>query len=222
MAGGLHGVAADKPGMDTFVGRSCAGNCESIPTATRGVPCRSCESADLKDFGSPMHSEKEIKCMKDKKLWRQIFEIKSVVAFDRPSPMLRVPLHGVRRPFYVPEQSLHESWEPPMRANLQETGRFLLRMLRPHYGNTILDLGRSMCAVRVGTTCSGSDIGITVMQQTLDLISEQSKGIELIHVFSIEIDEKRGISFCSNTIRFTFSMMYTSWRKDKAFATRAP
>ena len=103
-----------------------------------------------------------------------IWTIPEVYVFEQPVLNVDVPDSRFGRPFCLPECQLYSQPTPHIRANLHETAEFFLSKLTKAEQECILQLGKSLsgCSIRVGTTCSGSDICIPVLQSVLDHISQ--------------------------------------------------
>lgn len=81
---------------------------------------------------------------------------------------------GIPRIFRVPFDSLREQPIAPTRGDLYETAAFFVSKVSPEHQESLLTLGKSLRGriVRVGTTCSGSDICIPVLAKTLEYLCE--------------------------------------------------
>lgn len=105
-----------------------------------------------------------------------LWEFSEVSAFANPSTvMLSTKIPG-NRPFQVPLHRLRYTVPPPTRADLSDTCRFFLQSMTPSDRDTVMRLGDSLRgkSVPVGTTCSGSDICISVLRRILDTISGEA------------------------------------------------
>lgn len=99
-----------------------------------------------------------------------LWNIKAVNVFDEQSQISFVSQKYKNRLFTMPKASLcHHALSPPANLNLKDTCSYFLNMCTPEQRRAISAQVQRLSdvSIRVGTTCSGSDIGITVLRQTI-------------------------------------------------------
>lgn len=161
---------------------------------------RACE--DSFEAATPMYSRKQMKVIQKQKscfAW----EILKVQAFDDEivTSCLEIPQRMRNRPFPVPIDELKaRHLDYPTSLSLKETGKFFLSCMKPDMIGALKHTVGALCCgkatVRIGTTCSGADICVRVVQQTFAILQEHfgKQGITVEHTFSCEKDpRKRGI-----------------------------
>lgn len=107
------------------------------------------------------------------------WQLDSVTTFDVPSPVPWVDTAYRNRTIKLKVSALQQGFARAKvkipKPDLRETCDFFMGICDPVYQckifDTILSLDRS--TIRIGTTCSGSDIVITVFKQTLAALNKQ-------------------------------------------------
>lgn len=126
--------------------------------------------ADMMDCLGPLSHAPEAKLSKAQFLWTiaRVSSFSETMQIEIPPSEL-----GNKMVFHLPARRL-QSCSAPSRGDLHETGEFFLRRLQPVYADRVWDVGQSLGGkeIRVGTSCSGSDICISVLRSTLQLISK--------------------------------------------------
>lgn len=120
-----------------------------------------------------VYTARELRSMRAKQcLWC----ISEVTAFSASAPVALPRRMAVsNRPFTVRSTLLHQL--APQKADLQEIAAFFLNSLPAEQRDVIMKVGatlRGKC-IRVGTTCSGSDICIPCLRSVLDVISGEAR-----------------------------------------------
>ena len=154
-----------------MVGEISLSGCEKVSNWT---------SPELKDMRQHMYSHSQFKSMKAYKnayIWQaseiNVYEESHCVRFLQVAPRFR------NRPFAVPLKKLQEAAanDCPKNLHLGETARFFLGNLPSDDQNTLRQTVRSLASttgkIRIGTTCSGTDIVVKVLEQTLAEICRQ-------------------------------------------------
>lgn len=131
--------------------------------------------------------------------WR--LEVLRVDPFDNPilTGCMELPPRSRTRPFAVPIEKLKARKSAlltpfPATHHLQETAGYFMHCVGPTVSDQIKGLLTSLCGenctIRVGTTCSGTDVCVAVIKQTLDFLQSHFKlqGVTVQHVFSCEKD----------------------------------
>ncbi len=113
---------------------------------------------------------------------------------------LSIPPRSRVRPFPVSIDKLKaiEKQMPyPSTLDLKETANLFVHCLDTTILDRLKNVMASLCkgkaTIRVGTTCSGTDICVTVIKQTLSFLQShfQCEGVTVEHVFSCEKDAKK-------------------------------
>lgn len=134
-------------------------------------------SQDAESYGIDLN---KIRCLASKtstaREW--LWTFKHILLFDSYTPIsLRSSRINNNRPFLVQEHRLGARVEPPKRAHLRDTARFFLNQLQRQHQENIAGIAHNLRGrtIRVGTTCSGTDICLAVLRHTLDAISGEAR-----------------------------------------------
>ena len=172
---------------------------------------RACE-ASFKATAS-LYNPKQMKVIEEQKSC-YAWEVLRLEAFQEEivTGCLEIPLRFKGRPFPVPIGDLKaRPLNYPTSLNLKETGKYFLSCMKPDMleglKRTVDSLCRGKAVVRIGTTCSGTDICVRVVQQTFAMLQEQfqKQGITVEHTFSCEKDpRKRSIMLLGHSPKHCF------------------
>lgn len=152
----------------------------SIEISCQCVSSRS-EIDSLVDQSAGIYSKTQAKAMKSNKCtW--IWTIKSISVFDSPSQIRFLDLapRFKNRPFLMKraDLSLTHVNRGPKAMNLEETARFLYEHAPSEMREGILHVLESLRTktIRIGTTCSGIDICVNVLQDTEQYFNKLKAG----------------------------------------------
>lgn len=121
--------------------------------------------------------EKAMKSNKNQWVWDvsvEIFELPSLVRFLDVAPRFR------NRPFVVKKRDLcaHRPDTAPKAMTLLETARFFFEYATEEMQNRLLQVLENLQnqTIRIGTTCSGSDVCVTVLEKTVQFFNKLKAG----------------------------------------------
>ena len=124
-----------------------------------------------------MYTAKELKGPKSKWL---VWWLEDIAAFASPSPVT-IPVKKAlnNRPFYLSRSHLVEP--PELKGDLHCTAQFFIDSLPDGMKKNVMKLGQALRgkSVRVGTTCSGSDVCLPCLQSVFDIISGEARAVEI-------------------------------------------
>lgn len=125
------------------------------------------------------------------KRYKWFWRLSLTYSFIQPTRHLNLKRKGMNRCFVLPLKDLQEgdSSERLVPANLVDTAKFFISRLPQEDQNTLYKVGEALSGsgvIRVGTTCSGTDICLAALKGALDTISKAgspSKGVyNLFHL----------------------------------------
>ena len=140
-------------------------------------------SVDLKgawpEWANNMYSTYHLKHFKSlKRLFH--WNLKSIDMVEEESEVRPLrPKHSGHQPFRRPTSDFkYTPARPPANLCLKETARYFMETSGDSYIRPLLENLRSLKGktIRVGTACSGTDICVTVLKQTLEFFNEQEAG----------------------------------------------
>lgn len=137
-----------------------------------------------------MYNVEFLEGMKNQKVFEwtiseiEVFPTETAVNFTGQRPK--------NRPFVLsPSMIKADIAKPPGHQSLSETARYFSEMLTPPFQ---LLLQKAMKAadnktIRIGTTCSGSDICVTAFKEMINMLNKKyDKNVQVAHIFSCELD----------------------------------
>ena len=134
-----------------------------------------------KDLCQTVYSQKQVKSMKAaKEVWR--WETQEISMFDTPhmAKFIDVAPRNRNRIFTAKIQDLQPvPAAVPMRLDLTETAQYFSHLMKPADKIALQRTFKNLCksrggngVIRVGTTCSGTDVCITVLKQTVEYLNK--------------------------------------------------
>lgn len=135
----------------------------------------------------------KIASMKEsKKMWLWQLEDVNKWEPERLARFVDVAPRYKNRPFVLPSATL-QAIQPvskiPIRQNLKDTARFFLNQFEEKHSSTlmqtVLNVASRTGKIRVGTTCSGTDICVRVLKETVDVLNKIQAGKKIVFRVSL-------------------------------------
>lgn len=116
--------------------------------------------------------------------------MKDIAVYENPHRVrfLEVAPRFKNRPFAVNLQELSQSVRGivPKRLHLRDTASFFMNQLPAENRNALLqtvgNLTKTCKKIRIGTTCSGTDICIPAMRAVLQHVNELQAGVDNLQI----------------------------------------
>lgn len=138
---------------------------------------KACGKSQLADHCQQMYSQEVVGKLKyNKSTW--LWRISAVNVFDTPHTckFLDVAPRFKNRPFYMAKETLAPATPKsiPKRLHLFDTGKFFVDSFSDEHKQALFALlrGLNKQVIRVGTTCSGTDVCIKALQELVNVFNE--------------------------------------------------
>eukprot|EP00438_Fugacium_kawagutii_P013459 Skav231263 [mRNA] locus=scaffold2436:74586:81781:+ [translate_table: standard] len=164
-----------------------------ILTLKHCLPFRSSDP-EMKSSADRVYSKRDLDDFKQNRttLWWMFDDIAQL---DKPGPMQWVDHVFKNRTFTLPVARMKPRMvTSPLKLDLRETASYFLGICESSFQETIRRRVAQLSnrTIKVGTTCSGTDIAVTVMRQTLQMLNgTEASDVKLQHVFAVEKDEAK-------------------------------